>query len=71
VKPLCRLVLTLDPAIFDELPICTNGDKEWRHLELLVELQISSGELCWSATYKGINAGRVKTRVGYEGVGGY
>ena len=35
---------------------------------LRFEMRVSSGEICWSVRYKDIEAGTVKTTVGYEGM---
>jgi len=68
-KPLCTLKVNLDPSIFEELPVHVNEKgEEWRRLDYVLEMRVSSGEICWSAKYKGIEAGMVKMIVGYEGM---
>jgi len=61
--------MSFDEGIFGELPVHTNekGEK-WRKLDFDLEMKVSSGELCWSAKYKGVVTGSVKTVVGYEGI---
>ena len=60
--------MNLDPSIFEELPVHINErGAEWRRLDYVLEMQVSSGEICWSVKYKDTEAGMVKTIVGYEG----
>jgi len=69
VKPLCKVKVNVDSSIFDELPVHENKDGgEWRQLDYVLEMQVSSGEICWAVKYKDIEAGTVKTLVGYEGI---
>jgi hypothetical protein len=69
VKQLCKLKMSFDPSIFEELPVHIIGKgEEWRKLDFNLEMRVSSGELCWSAKYKGTETGSVKTIVGYEGM---
>lgn len=71
VKLLCTLKMEFDPSIFEELPVRVNEKgKEWRKLSYVLEMRVSSGEICWSVKYKDIEAGTVKTIVGYEGMVG-
>lgn len=68
-KLLCTLQMKFDPSVFDELPVFVNEKGiSWRRLDYVVEMQVSSGEICWSAKYKDIEAGTIKTIVGYEGM---
>jgi hypothetical protein len=63
------LKISFDPSIFEELPIQINENgQEWRKLDFILEMRVSSGELCWSAKYKGVETGAVKTIVGCEGM---
>jgi hypothetical protein len=71
VKKLCKLHMTVDPSKFDELPKHRNRmGVEWRQLDCSMELQVSSGQIRWTAKYKGVEAGSIKTTVGYEGMAG-
>jgi hypothetical protein len=63
------LYLKFDPILFEELPVRVNKKGlQWRPLDYVVEMQVSSGEICWSAKHKDIDAGTIKTIVGYEGI---
>jgi hypothetical protein len=69
VKPLCQVKVNVGSSIFDELPVHKNEDaSEWRQLDYVLEMQVSSGEICWAVKYKNVEAGTVKTLVGYEGI---
>ncbi|KAL2060284.1 hypothetical protein VTL71DRAFT_9679 [Oculimacula yallundae] len=67
VRPLCKLVMTFDPKIYDELPQFYNKEgAKWRKLNFTLEMQVSSGEICWKTRYKGIETGSVRTIMGTE-----
>jgi len=69
VRPLCTLQIRIDSTVFEELPILHNKKgEEWRKLDYVLEMRVSSGEICWSVRYKDIEAGTIKTTVGYEGM---
>ena len=64
---MCQLVMSFDPKIYDELPKYYNKKGvEWRRLDFTLEMQVSSGEICWKTRYKGIETGSVSTIVGNE-----
>lgn len=68
MKLLCKLVMSFDPKIYDELPRnrAPNGE-EWRQLDFVLEMRVSSGETCWTTKYKGKQAGSVSKALGKEG----
>jgi len=68
VKLLCTLVMSFDLKIYDELPRkrTLNGE-EWRQLDFVLEMRISSGEICWTTKYKGTHAGSASKTIGEEG----
>lgn len=58
-----------DSGVFDELPVCVNEKgMDWRQLDYVLEMRVSSGEICWSVKYKDMEAGTIKSVVGYEGM---
>jgi len=60
--------MSFDPSIYDELPghKNENGD-EWRELSFTLEMRVTSGEICWSTKYKGMETGSVRSIIGQEG----
>ena len=63
---MCTLNMTFEPAVFFDLPVKLNDKgEEWRQLDYVLEMQVSSGELCWTVKHKNIKAGTIKTVVGY------
>lgn len=69
VKQLCTLTASFDLKLYDKLPARVNKKEvEYRWLDITVEMRLSSGELCWSCKHNGVEAGSVKTVVGYDGV---
>ena len=69
VKLLCTLNMNFEGEVFDELPVRTNKKGiEWRQLDYMLEMRVSSGEIYWSVKHKDIEAGKIKTVVGYEGM---
>ena len=68
VKLLCTLVMSFDLKIYDELPRKrTPNGEEWRQLDFVLEMRISSGEICWTTKYKETHAGSVSKAIGEEG----
>ena len=67
MKHLCKLTLTFQPETYANLPkqVGDNG-VAWRKLDVELEMHVSSGELLWAVTHKGLEAGTVTTDVGYE-----
>ena len=69
VKLLCTLTTSFDPNLWDKLPTRVNKKGvQFRNINIIVEMRVSSGELCWSAKHNGVDAGSVTTAVGYEGI---
>ena len=68
VKMLCTLLMSFDPSIYDELPRyrSTKGG-EYGELEFGLEMRVTSGEICWSTKYKGVEIGSVRSKIGQEG----
>jgi hypothetical protein len=47
--------MTFEPAVFFDLPVELNEKgEEWRQLDYVLEMQVSSGELCWTVKHKNI-----------------
>ncbi len=65
---LYTLFMSFDPSIYDELPRhrSTKGE-EYRELEFELEMRVTSGEICWSTKYKGVETGSVRSTIGQEG----
>ncbi|KAF4630724.1 hypothetical protein G7Y89_g7418 [Cudoniella acicularis] len=71
VQPLCKLVISVDERIYDELPVRKNKEGvAFRELDYVLEMRVSSGELCWLATRKGVECGTVKNAIAFEGIVG-
>lgn len=69
MKTLCILEMKFDPSLFDNLPVCTNDiGVQWRKLQYVLEMQVSSGQLNWTVKHQGIERGKISTRVEYEKV---
>lgn len=68
MKLLCKLTAAFDPKIYDELPKHKNAKgEEWRDLSFTLEMRVTSGEICWSTKYNGVEMGLVKSVMGQEG----
>jgi hypothetical protein len=62
-------VKIMHPSIFDELPIQTNmKGVQWRKLQYVLEMQVSSGQLNWTVKHQGIERGKITSGVEYESV---
>jgi len=61
--------MKFSPNLFNELPLKINkaGD-EWREVEYVLEMQVSSGQLNWTVKHHGIESGKITTWVEYERV---
>ncbi|KAH8656043.1 hypothetical protein BGZ60DRAFT_567892 [Tricladium varicosporioides] len=69
VKQLCTFTTSFNPQLYDKLPVRVNNKgAEYRRMDIIVEMRVSSGELCWSCKHNGVEAGSVKMVVGYDGV---
>jgi hypothetical protein len=67
VKTLCTLEMKFPTSIFEDLPIQTNDQGvEWRKLQYMLEMQVSSGQLNWTAKHQRIERGKITTGVEYE-----
>ena len=61
--------MKFDTSLFDDLPVCTNDiGVQWRKLQYVLEMQVSSGQLNWTVKHQGIERGKITTRVEYERV---
>ena len=61
--------MKFDTSLFDDLPVCTNDiGVQWRKLQYVLEMQVSSGQLNWTVKHQGIERGKISTRVEYEKV---
>jgi hypothetical protein len=61
--------MKFDPCLFDDLPVYTNDiGVQWRKLQYVLEMQVSSGQLNWTVKHQGIERGKISTRVEYERV---
>jgi hypothetical protein len=70
VKTLCTLEMKFPTSIFEDLPKRTNDrGVEWRKLQYVLEMQVSSGQLNWTAKHQGIERGEITTGVEYERAG--
>lgn len=59
--------MKFNTSIFDELPIRTNDQGvQWRRLQYVLEMQVSSGQLNWTVKHQGIELGKITTGVDYE-----
>lgn len=64
---MCKVKVILDESVYEELPSMTSAaGKKWKKLSYVLELEISSGQLCWSVKRDGVNIGNAKMEVTYE-----
>ena len=64
VKLLCKLAISFDASLYDELPkYISPNTKERRVLDFTIEMRLTSGEIKWSTRYKGKAVGSVSATI--------